>query len=53
MACYDALSSHETAEQILDDDKLSLIAHELTKSIKAIMSIDWNLRESARYSHNI
>ncbi|RBP89591.1 type I restriction enzyme R subunit [Cytobacillus firmus] len=48
IAFYDALASHETAEQVLGDDTLKLIAHELSKSIKANMSIDWNLRESAR-----
>ncbi|WP_172372192.1 type I restriction endonuclease subunit R [Sporosarcina jiandibaonis] len=48
VAFYDALSSHETAEQVLGDDILKVIAHELTKAIKENMSIDWNLRESAR-----
>lgn len=48
VAFYDALASHETAEEVLGDETLKLIAHELTKSIKANMSIDWNLRESAR-----
>lgn len=48
VAFYDALASHNTAEQVLGDETLKLIAHELTKSIKENMSIDWNLRESAR-----
>lgn len=48
VAFYDALASHKTAEQVLGDDTLKLIAHELTKSIKENMSIDWNFRESAR-----
>ncbi len=48
IAFYDALASHETAEQVLGDDTLKVIAHELTKSIKDNMSIDWNLRDSAR-----
>lgn len=48
IAFYDALASHETAEQVLGDDILKVIAHELTKAIKENMSIDWNLRESAR-----
>ncbi|MEK4715762.1 type I restriction endonuclease subunit R [Sporosarcina sp. FSL K6-5500] len=48
VAFYDALASHETAEQVLGDDILKVIAHELTKSIKENMSIDWNLRDSAR-----
>ena len=48
IAFYDALASHDTAEQVLGDDTLKIIAHELTQSIKENMSIDWNLRESAR-----
>lgn len=48
VAFYDALSSHDTAEQVLGDDILKAIAHELTIAIKENMSIDWNLRESAR-----
>ncbi|MFB7350809.1 type I restriction endonuclease subunit R [Bacillus thuringiensis] len=48
VAFYDALASHQTAEQVLGDDTLKIIAYELTKSIKENMSIDWNLRESAR-----
>jgi len=47
VAFYDALSTHDTAEEVLGDDILRAIAHELTKSIKENMSIDWNLRESA------
>ncbi|PGP19157.1 hypothetical protein CN987_29460 [Bacillus thuringiensis] len=48
IAFYDALASHETAEQVLGDDTLKIIAHELIRSIKENMSIDWNLREFAR-----
>lgn len=48
VAFYDALSSHDTAEEVLGDEVLRAIAHELTKSVKENMSIDWNLRESAR-----
>jgi len=48
IAFYDALATHETAEEVLGDDTLRAIAHELTKAIKDNMSIDWNLRESAR-----
>jgi len=48
IAFYDALASHETAEEVLGDEVLKAIAHELTKSIKQNMSIDWSLRESAR-----
>ncbi|MED2973215.1 type I restriction endonuclease subunit R [Fictibacillus sp. B-59209] len=48
IAFYDALASHETAEEVMGDDVLKAIAHELSKAIKENMSIDWNLRESAR-----
>ena len=48
VAFYDALASHDRAEQVLGDDILKVIAHELTKAIKENMSIDWNLRDSAR-----
>lgn len=48
VAFYDVLASHDTAEQVLGDDILKVIAHELMKAIKENMSIDWNLRESAR-----
>ena len=48
VAFYDALASHDTAEQVLGDCTLKIIAHELTQSIKENMSIDWNLRDSAR-----
>lgn len=32
----------------MGDEILKAIAHELTKAIKSNMSIDWNLRSSAR-----
>ncbi|AOM82209.1 type I restriction endonuclease subunit R [Salisediminibacterium beveridgei] len=48
VAFYDALASHDTAEAVMGDETLKAIAHELTKAIKANMSIDWNKRESAR-----
>lgn len=48
VAFYDALASHDTAEEVLGDETLRAIAHELTKRIKENASIDWNLRESAR-----
>lgn len=48
VAFYDALATHETAEEVLGDETLRAIAHELTKRIKENASIDWSLRESAR-----
>src|SRR5699024_401077 len=48
VALYDALASHETDEEVLGDEDLRATAHELTKSSKEDMSVDWNLRESDR-----
>lgn len=48
IAFYDALASHDTAKDVLGDEKLRAIAHELTKAIKKNMSVDWHKRESAQ-----
>ena len=48
IAFYDALASHDTAKDVLGDEKLRAIAHELTKAIKKNMSVDWHNRESAK-----
>ena len=48
VAFYDALADHVTAKEVLGDEKLRAIAHELTKVIKENMTIDWNRKESAR-----
>ena len=48
VAFYDALADHMTAKEVLGDDKLRAIAHELTKVIKENMTIDWNKKDSAR-----
>ncbi|MCB8520891.1 type I restriction endonuclease subunit R [Enterococcus faecium] len=48
IAFYDALADHETAKEVLGDDTLKAIAHELTVAIKNNMSVDWSVRESAR-----
>lgn len=47
-AFYDALANHETAIEVLGDETLRAIAHELAQTIRSNMSIDWNVRESAR-----
>lgn len=47
-AFYDALADHGTAKQVMGDDQLKKIAHELTAIIKENMSIDWNVRDSAK-----
>lgn len=48
IAFYDALASNESAVQAMGDDKLRLIAAELITQVKKSVTIDWNLRESAR-----
>jgi type I restriction enzyme R subunit len=48
IAFYDALAENNSAVEILGDDKLKLIAHELLISLKSNVSVDWAHRESAR-----
>ena len=48
IAFYDALAENESAVQMMGDDKLRLIAHELLKSLRDNVSVDWAHRESAR-----
>ncbi|WP_372510685.1 type I restriction endonuclease subunit R [Staphylococcus simulans] len=48
IAFYDALASHETAKKVMEDKELRVIAHELTKTVRQNMSIDWHKRENAK-----
>lgn len=48
VAFYDALADHETAKEVMGDDKLRAIAHELAVSIKENMTVDWHKKDSAR-----
>ena len=48
VAFYDALASNDSAVQAMGDDKLKVIAAELITQVKKSVTIDWNLRESAR-----
>ncbi len=48
IAFYDALAENESAVQMMGDDKLRLIAHELLMSLRENVSVDWAHRESAR-----
>ena len=48
IAFYDALAENESAIQIMGDDKLKLIAHELLVSLRENVSVDWAHRDSAR-----
>jgi type I restriction enzyme R subunit len=48
IAFYDALAENESALQVIGDDKLRVIAHELLVSLRENVSVDWAHRESAR-----
>ncbi|MCX8520088.1 MAG: type I restriction endonuclease subunit R, partial [Rhodoferax sp.] len=48
IAFYDALAENESAIQMMGDDKLKLIAHELLLSLRDNVSVDWAHRDSAR-----
>ena len=48
IAFYDALAENESAVEVMGDDKLRLIAHELLASLRENVSVDWAHRESAR-----
>ena len=48
IAFYDALAENASAIQMMGDDKLKLIAHELLVSLRENVSVDWAHRDSAR-----
>ena len=48
IAFYDALADNRSAVEMLGDDNLKIIAHELLQGLKANVSIDWAHRDSAR-----
>ena len=45
---YDALAQNESAVEVMGDDKLRVIAHELLSRLKSNASVDWQHRASAR-----
>ena len=45
---YDALAQNESAVEVMGNDQLRLIAHELLSSLKSNAPVDWQHRESAR-----
>ncbi|MCA9169450.1 MAG: DUF3387 domain-containing protein, partial [Planctomycetales bacterium] len=45
---YDALIQNSSAEELMGDDKLKVIATELVLTVRRNVSIDWTLRENAR-----
>jgi len=48
IAFYDALAENESAVQVMGDDRLKVIAHELLMSLRENVTVDWAHRESAR-----
>ena len=48
IAFYDALAENKSAVEIMGDDKLRVIAHELLTNLRKNISVDWTRRESAR-----
>ena len=45
---YDALAQNESAVEVMGNDQLRIIAHELLSNLKNNASVDWQHRESAR-----
>lgn len=48
LAFYDALADNPTAETVLGDQTLTLIAHELVESVRKNTTIDWQLKDSVQ-----
>ena len=48
IAFYDALAQNESAVEVMGDEKLRVIAHELLSSLKNNITVDWQHRVSAR-----
>jgi type I restriction enzyme R subunit len=48
IAFYDALAENNSAVEIMGNDQLKIIAHELLESLKTNISVDWAHRENAR-----
>lgn len=48
LAFYDALAQNESAVEVLGNEQLRIIAHELLESMKSNVTVDWHKKESAR-----
>lgn len=48
VAFYDALADNPSAVDILGNDQLKIIAHELLMGLRADVTVDWAHRDSAR-----
>ena len=47
-AFYDALAENGSAKEVMQSDKLRLMARELTEMVKRMPKLDWTQRESVR-----
>jgi type I restriction enzyme R subunit len=48
IAFYDALAESQSAVELMGNESLKVIAHELLVSLKGSVTVDWSHRESAR-----
>ncbi|GHF13895.1 DEAD/DEAH box helicase [Kordiimonas sediminis] len=48
IAFYDALAANESAKDMMGDQKLLVVAHELLERVKRSVSVDWHKSENAR-----
>lgn len=48
VAFYDALADNDSAREVMGDEKLRSLAHELVERVKRNVTIDWQVRENAR-----
>ena len=48
LAFFDALADNQSAVDVMGNDSLKVIAHEILKSLQGHVTIDWSHRESAR-----
>ncbi len=48
IAFYDALAANESAAEVMGNDALKIIAHELLMSLRESSTVDWAKREAAR-----
>lgn len=48
LAFYDALAAHGGVREVMGDEVLSKIAHDLVEAIRASVTVDWTQKESVR-----
>ena len=48
LAFYDALAQNETAVEVMGNEQLRIIAHELLEQVRNNVTVDWHKKESAR-----